>query len=182
MAHSNPGKRYRTARTLTIDPRIRRIGFASFDAGLLEDWGVRNIRSQTQAVRVRRLLIPFLIRMLDRFEPAVLLVPDVRPGAVRRSQQVRETIQAVVQEALRRGIVVHSITDAQVKKAFQRLNGPGQNKQQINHLVVKWFPELQSSLPQARRLWESERYFTPMFDAIARYCAWQGAPEIGDSR
>jgi hypothetical protein len=166
---------------LTIDPRIRRIGFASFDAAMLEDWGVRNIRSQTPSVRVRRLLIPSLIRMLDRFEPAVLLVPDVRPGAVRRSQYVRETIQAVVKEALRRGIVVHSITDAQVKKAFQRRNGPGPTKQKINRLVVQWFPELQSSLPEARRLWESERYFTPLFDAIARYCAWQGVPD-GDSR
>ena len=182
MAQSNTRERDRAVRTLTIDPRIRRIGFASFDAALLEDWGVRNIRSQTPAVRVRRLLIPSLIRMLDRFEPAVLLIPDVRPGAVRRSQHVCETIQAVVREALRRGIVVHSITDAQVKKAFQRPNGRGPNKQKINHLLVEWFPELQASLPEARRLWESERYFTPLFDAIARYCAWQGVPEIGDSR
>ncbi len=167
---------------MTIDPRIRRIGFASFDAALLEDWGVRNIRSQTPAVRVRRLLIPSLIRMLDRFEPAVLLVPDVRPGAVRRSQHVRETIQAVVREALGRGIVVQAVTDAEVKKAFRGLTGRGPNKQKINHLLVEWFPELQSSLPKARRLWESERYFTPLFDAIARYCAWQGVPETDDSR
>ena len=167
---------------MTIDPRIRRIGFASFDAALLEDWGVRNIRSQTPAVRVRRLLIPSLVRMLDRFEPAVLLVPDVRPGAVRRSQHVRETIQAVVQEALGRGIVVHSVTDAEVRKAFRGRNGRGPNKQRINHLLVEWFPELQASLPEARRLWESERYFTPLFDAIARYCAWQGVPETGGSR
>lgn len=164
---------------MTIDPRIRRIGFASFDAAMLEDWGIRNIRSQTPAVRVRRLLIPSIIRMLDRFKPAVLLVPDVRPGAVRRSQHVRETIQAVVEEALARGIVVHSVTDAEVKMAFRGLNGRGSNKQNINHLLVQWFPELRSSLPKARRLWESERYFTPLFDAIARYCAWQGVPDIG---
>jgi hypothetical protein len=133
-------------------------------------------------VRVRRLLIPSLIRMLDRFEPAVLLIPDARPGAVRRSQHVRETIGAVVQEALRRGIVVHSVTDVEVKKAFRGRNGRGPNKQNINHLLVDWFPELQASLPKARRLWESERYFTPLFDAIARYCAWQGVPETGTGR
>ena len=182
MAQSNIRERDKAARTLTIDPRIRRIGFAYFDAARLEDWGVRNIRSQTPTVRVKRLLVPSLIRMLDRFEPAILLVPDVRPGAVRRSEHVRETIQAVVQEALRRGIVVHAITGAQVKKTFQRRNGPAPNKQEINRLVVQWFPELQSSLPEARRLWESERYFTPLFDAIARYCAWHGIPETGSSR
>lgn len=167
---------------MTIDPRTRRIGFASFDGAMLDNWGVRNIRSQTPAVRVKRLLVPFLILMLDRFKPAVLLVPDVRPGGVRRSEHVRETIQAVVKEALRRGIVVHSITDAQVKKAFQQRIGPGPNKQKINRLLVQWFPALQLSLPKARQIWDSERYFTPLFDAIARYCAWQGVPEVGDSR
>ena len=182
MAQGNASERDRTARTLTLDPRIRRIGFAAFDGAMLEDWGVKNIRSQTPAVRVRRLLIPALIRLLDRVEPAVLLVPDVRPGAVRRSQHVRETIQAVVEEALRRGIVVHSVTDAEVKKAFRGLNGRRLNKQKINHLLVQWFPELRASLPKARRLWESERYFTVLFDAIARYCAWQGVPEAGGSR
>lgn len=182
MAQNNTYERDRAARTLTIDPRVRRIGFASFDAAMLDEWGVRNIRDETPAVRVRRLLIPSVIQMLDRFKPAVLLVPDVRPGGVRRSEHVRETIQAVVKEALRRGIIVHSITAAQVKKAFQRSIGPRPNKQKLNHLLVQWFPALQLSLPKARQIWDSERYFTPLFDAIARYCAWQGVPEVGDSR
>ena len=176
MAQSNTRERYRSARTLTIDPRIRRIGFASFEAALLVDWGVRNFRSQTPVVRVRRLLIPALVRMLDRFEPEVLLVPDVRTGAVRRSQHVRETIEAIVQEALRRGIVVHSMTDIQVKNAFRHLNGRGPNKQKINQLIVEWFPELRPWLPRARKLWEPEPYAVPLFAAIAMWCAWQGVP------
>jgi Holliday junction resolvasome RuvABC endonuclease subunit len=162
---------------LTIDPRIRRIGFALFDAAMLEDSGVKNVRSLTPAERVKRLLIPALIGMLDHFEPEVLIVPDARAGKVRRSKHVRQMIQAVVQEARERAITVHAITDAKVKKAFSRPKNRRPNKQKINHLLVEWFPELQASLPKARKLWESEQYFTPLFDAIARYCAWLGVPK-----
>lgn len=178
MAQRDAGERLRNRRTLIVDPRIRRIGYAAFDAAILVDWGVGNFRSQTPDARVRRLLIPALVRMLDRFEPEVLLVPDVRAGAVRRSQHVRETIGAVVQEALRRGIVVHHVADAQVKHAFRHLNGRGPNKQKINQLIVEWFPELRPWLPRPRKLWEPEPYAVPLFTAIAMWCAWQGVPPL----
>ena len=183
MAQRNPGERYRTARTLTIDPRIRRIGFAYFEAALLCDWGVKNIRADVPSVRVRRLLIPLLVQMLDRYRPTVLLVPDVRVGAVRRSHNVREVIAGVVQEATSRDIAVFFISEAQVAAAFQKiLRGARPNKQRINQTIAKWFPELGPWLPRVRKLWEPEGYAVPMFAAVAQWCAWQGLPLPGRER
>jgi len=160
---------------LTIDPRIRRIGFAVFEDAILEDWAVKNIRELKPPQRVKQLLIPALVAMLERFEPTMLLVPAVRSATVRRSKHVRILIRAVTDEARERNITVVPISDARVRKAFQGFAKP--NKLNINRLLIEWFPPLRESLPKARKLWESERYFTPMFHAIAMYCAWQGVPD-----
>src|SRR5713226_2758825 len=115
MADSTNVGRNRTGRTLTLDCRIRRIGVACFEGALLADWAIKNIRSDAPEIRVRKRLIPMLIRMLDRYEPAVLVLPDVGPKGVRRSANVREMIQAVAREALDRGIEICAVSERQVK-------------------------------------------------------------------
>src|SRR5262245_42968384 len=100
-----------TGRTLSIDPRIRRIGWAYFEDALLADWGTRNVIQLSPPERVQRLLIPILIRMLDKFAPVRLVIPDVGPGGVRRSKHVREVIAAVATEALNRGIDVSAVSE-----------------------------------------------------------------------
>jgi hypothetical protein len=177
MADSNLGKRDRAGRTLAVDPRIRRLGYAFFEGAMLHDWGVRNVRQDLPIVRVRRLLIPALVRMLDRFEPSVLLVPDVRSGAMRRSANVQTTIEGIVTEALNRGIVVCRVSDREIKIAFQKPTGRKRpNWQSMSEVITEWFPELLRHLPKERRLWEPERHFAPLFIAVAMFCTWRGVP------
>ena len=172
------GERYRGARTLAIDPRIRRVGYAYFEGASLLDWGVKNVQADVPSVRVRRRLVPMIAEMLDSYEPTALIVPDVRQGRVRRSRQVQLTVRAVIREATNRRIQVFPVTSKRVQTAFRSVcDEPRPNKEAINRQIVHWFPELQPSLPKARRLWESERHFTPLFDAIAMFCAWIGVPD-----
>lgn len=177
MADSHNDRGGRGERALTLDPRIRRVGAACFEGALLADWAIKNVRRDTPQVRVQKRLIPMLIRMLDRCEPTVLVLPDVGPKGVRRSANVREMIDAVAREANVRGIEVRSIHEKEVKAAFGKVRqGAGRNKQTINEIIVSWFPELKSSRPKARRVWDSEAHATPLFDAIARWCTWRGLP------
>ena len=154
-----------------------------FEAAVLLDWGVKNIRHDVPEVRVGRWLVPSLSQMLDHFGPAVLLVPDLRPGAIRRSPHVQVTVRAIAKEAVKRGITVHAVSDEQVRRTFERVGGkPVKNKQAINRIVIEWFPELRPLLPKKRKLWEPERYATPLFAAVAMYCAWQGIPLVARER
>lgn len=162
-------------RILSLDPHIDRIGYAFFDGNHLSDWGIKNVRTGRRSVRVRRLLIPFLVDTLDRYAPQVLLMPPVEAAGVRsRSEHVRTAIGAVRREAIRRDIDVHLLGDRQVKAAFQSVGGKSvKNKYAINAILVQWFPELTTFRPRARRLWDSEGYATPLFNAVALHWAWR---------
>ena len=167
----------RAGRVLTVDPRIRRIGVACFEGPLLVDWAIKNFRQGSPEVRVRRQLIPALIRMLDRCEPTVLLLPELGAKGVRRSANVREVIAAVQREASDRGIDVCSVSEMAVRAAFEDVRrGAGRNKVTRNEVITRWFPELEPARPRSRRLWESERYAVPLFDSIGRWVAWYGVP------
>lgn len=161
-------------RVLAVDPRIRRIGFTFVANRELQDWGVRNVRKGEPAVRLRQLAIPLLIGLLDRFEPQVLLVPDTKTGSVRRSALAQVAIEAVVREAKRRGIVVHGVTAAEITNAFRDISGSERvNRHAINLVIVARFPELTVAMPRARRDYDEEPYFGPLFYAASLYVTWR---------
>jgi hypothetical protein len=122
------------------------------------------------------LTIPYLIELLDQFSPHALLVPMVKgAGTRRRSANVAKAIRGVVREAVRRGIAVHVVSNDTVKTSFVQPNGtPARNRQDIHDSILEEFPELTVMVPRPRlKIWESEQYFTPLFNAIAMYLAWQ---------
>jgi len=107
--------------------------------------------------------------------PHALLVPRISGGGTRRrSAHVARTIRTVVQEAIRRGIAVHVVSHDEVKRTFSQVDGsPARNVQAIHDAILERFPELTVMAPKPRvRIWDSEQYFTPMFNAIAMYVAW----------
>jgi len=88
---------------------------------------------------------------------------------------VAKTIRAIVREAVRRGIAVHVVSSDTVMKSFSQLSGePARNKEDIHNAILDRFPELTVMVPQPReKIWEPEQYFTPLFNAVAMYLAWQ---------
>jgi len=138
---------------LTIDPRIRRIGAAFFDDAVLAEWTIKNVRRDSPDVRVHKRLIPTVIRMLDRYHPTTLLIPDIGPGGVRRSANVRAVIEVVAREACDRGIAVVAVSEKQVKDTFEAARrGAGRSKHRVGEVIADWFPELGPQRPKARRV------------------------------
>jgi hypothetical protein len=161
-------------RALAVDPRIRRVGYAVFANHQLVDWGMRNLRKGTRDLRVRQALIPYLISLLDGQHPSVLVVPRVGTGGFRRSRHVVSALDALVREARKRDIPVVSVTPEQLRASFTATTGkPRPSEAPMNRSVIDRYPELTSSLPRQRRLWDPEDYFTPMFRAVAMYVAWR---------
>ena len=183
MAERQQVVRQRGRSSLSLDPRIDRIGVAHFDGAILADWTTKTVRRDTPPeVRVRKRLIPECVRLLDRYEPTVLVLPDIRPDGDRRSTNVRAVVEAVAREASERAIVVVPVSDKRMKAVFDAVQGGGgRNKQRIADIVATWFPEVASRRPRARKLWQSDAHSTPLYDAIARWCAWRGLPRRGSA-
>ena len=162
-----------TQGVLTLDPHVRRVGYGYVKQDRLLDWGVKNVSSRTPSVPIDRSVMPLLVGLLDRFSPAVVLVPSVQVRRWRRSSLVKSAIDALTVEAVQRGIAVYAFADADVKRRIGQASGmPMPNKDAINAVIVRRFPELAAAVPKARRLWDPERYYTPLFNAVAMYLAW----------
>lgn len=127
-------------------------------------------------VRRVRYLIPALIRLLDQWQPDVLLLPESEAIGVRgRSRHVCETIRAVKHEAIKRGILVHIVTYDDVRTALADTDGERlRNRGEITKKIVEEFPELAAFLqPPRSDVNDSELYFTPLFFSVAMYLAWR---------
>jgi len=175
----------RLGRTLSIDPRSRRVAWAYFKDGDLQDCRIRNFRDQTRSARISSDTIPYVIELLDHYAPHALLVPRIKDaGARRRSSQVARVIRTVVREALHRGIAVHVMSGDTVKKSFEQRTGePAGNKEDIHKWILEQFQELTVMVPAPRlKAWEPEQYFTPLFNTVAMYLAWEALPSPMEKR
>jgi len=168
-------KNLRLGRTLSIDLRSRIVAHAFFTDGQLTDCRIRNINGERLPVRVKNVLIPYLVRLLDSYRPHALLVPEIKAVGTRgRSASSRLVIRTLTREAAKRGIAVHVISKTEMKAWLTTPTGnPARNSREVNREVLKEYPELVAVLPLPRsRIWEPEQYFTPLFNVVAMYMTW----------
>lgn len=171
----------RLGRILSVDPRSRRVAWAYFRDGNLQECRVRTFRDQKASVRGKHQIVPYVAELLDQCSPHALLVPKISSaGTRRRSPQVARTIRIIVREAVGRGIAVHVVGADAVRNAFRQPDGtPAKNRQQIHMAILKQFPELTLMVPEPRlKIWEPEQYFTPLFSTVAMYLAWQDKGDV----
>ena len=167
--------RKRSTRVLSIDPRIDRLGIAWFDRGKLLDAKSKPIEYGVIKRLGHQYLVGILMRYVEAFEPEVLLLPEMRSSGVRgRSGYIAEGVQAVTRQGFERDVTVYAIAYRQVLAAFPEAGQPPlKNRHELHKAIVERFPELTTFMPRARRIYDPERYYTPLFHAVAMYCAWR---------
>jgi hypothetical protein len=134
---------------------------------------MQTARKECPPKRVRKVLIPHLIELLDRHRPDVVLMPNVGKGGTYRSQYIVTVLSAVEREVYRRGLAVHKFTDYETKVALRDGEGrPAKNKAVMNRLIAERFPTLMGSLPKPRRNFDDEPYRQPLFNSVGLYAAW----------
>ncbi|MGH9459931.1 MAG: hypothetical protein ACRD1X_01845 [Vicinamibacteria bacterium] len=146
-------------RILAIDPTPKGLGFVVFEErrGLIY-WGVRNAREHSESLRLFR-------RLVDRYEPEIVVLGDYRAWDARRPARVRELMKRIARVAATRDIETRMISPAAQEAAFAEVGAS--TKQQVAMALVRRFPELADALPPVRRLWMSEDYKMAIFDAAA---------------
>jgi Holliday junction resolvasome RuvABC endonuclease subunit len=107
-----------------------------------------------------------LKKLLDFYQPGVLVLQDAEAKGSRRAPRIRQLIKQIVSLAQRRKIKVKLISRRNVAKFFFG-NGKG-TKHDVAKILAERFPEeLGNRLPPLRRAWMTEDSRMDIFDAVA---------------
>lgn len=149
-------------RVFGIDPATRGFGFAVLEGPEdLLDWGVRETRSGNEAR-----LLAAVSRLIDTYQPDVVVLEDVLADGSRRCQRVRRLILNIRVIASSKRLAAVSCSRNSVREAFARQNRRV-TKYQIATAIAGRFRELAPRLPPLRKPWMSEDYRMAIFDAAA---------------
>ena len=148
-------------RVLAIDPTTRGFGFVVFEGPeRLIDWGLFHAKRDKDAACLRRVGV-----LLDRYEPAAVVVEDLTSPSCRRCARVRALIDAIRELASRKNIRARSVSRRSVLRSFSEVGVSV--KYQIAGAISSRFPELAPRLPPPPKPWMSEREGMSVFDAAA---------------
>lgn len=150
--------------TLSISPSTKGFGFAVMkDAKVLADWGTRRYTNKDHKTAQ---LLPKVEKLIARFKPGLLVLPDVSEKGSRRSPWVRKFSKQVMALALRHRVKSRLIPQEQLRQFF--FAGKKGNKHARAQIVAERFPEeLADLLPPERQTWMNEHHQMQMFDAVA---------------
>ena len=148
-------------RVLAVDPYDQGLGFAVLEGPDLIDWGLKHAENRSGACYTE-----FLAKLIQRYEPDILITEDgARQGSNRRLRS-RLTLRRIERFAKRHRVRVRTYSRAAVEDTFA-LVGASKNKHQIATAIANWFPELAARLPKPQKPWTGENRTMNVFDAVS---------------
>lgn len=157
MRASQPHNR----RVLAAYPSSRGFGFAVMEAGILVDWGAKNVRKDKNATSLKQ-----VEKLLAHYRPGLIVLPDNQAKTARSAERIRTLIQQIAELAGSQNIPVLLFSQPEVRRRFFS-KGLG-TKHALAQLLAEQFPdELGFRLPPKRKAWMSEDYRMAIFDAVA---------------
>lgn len=148
-------------RVLAIDPCTRGFGFALLEGPeRLIDWGVKHVTQDKNASCLSK-----IDRLIEYYQPEVIVVEDPTDKGSRRRLRVRELIQEIELLALRKKINRRNLPYSRIQKAFSQSDVL--TKYQIAAKIAEQYPELCRHLPRLRRTWMAEDWRMSIFVAVS---------------
>ena len=149
---------------LSIAPSARGFGFALIkESKVLAEWGTRTFADKDDKSGQ---LVPKIEKLMDRFQPSLLVMPDASEKGSRRSPWTRKLVKQAIALAGRYGVEATLIRKEQLRQFF--FAGQKGNKHARAKILAERFPEeLADLLPPERQTWMSESRQMQMFDAVA---------------
>jgi hypothetical protein len=156
----NGSRRY--AFVLAIYLNTRGFAFVLFEGHLSPiDWGVKEIRGRRKHCRC----VASIDKILDRYEPDILVLQDTSPTGTRRARRVTRLNSAVAILGSDRAIPVYAYSREEVRSAFGEFALP--NKHSVAEVIAKHIPAFERYMPPPRKPWMSEDARMGLFDAAA---------------
>ncbi len=104
-------------------------------------------------------------RLIEQYDPQVIVIEDTRAKNSRRCKRVQELLNGIVQLGKGKGFRTKLIASPQVKKTFA--DSGASTKEEIAGVLSARYPELLQHLPPHRKCWMSEDVRMSIFDAAA---------------
>ncbi len=147
---------------LALSPTSHGFAFVLFEGPDAPfDWGVKEVRQKRKNAKV----LDDVKALIELYHPAVLLLPDVDGGKVRRAARIRRLSRMLGHLALSEQIEVHHFTRADIRACFASVGAV--TKYEIAKAIALQIPAFEHRLPRVRKLWMSEDPRQSLFDAAA---------------
>ena len=143
---------------LALDITPKGIAFAVLEGTeRLYDAGVTYVAEQSKHAYVEK-----VETLLLRYLPRVLVLEDTHGAGFKKGPRSEHVIKRIELLALSKTLPVVKVSHKEVLSVFG-----AKNKYQTAAAVARFFPELESRLPDNRKPWESELDRTNIFDAVS---------------
>ena len=153
-----------STRVLAIDPFSRGFGFVVLEGkDDLIDWGLKIWR--LQAGNRNTWCLKQAGRLIDQYQPAVVVLENITGKRSRRGLRVQELIRKMLALAQEHKIRVRRLAPSDIQKAFAPVGAT--TKHQIALVIARQLPELAVHTPRYRKPWMSEDARMSIFDAAA---------------
>jgi Holliday junction resolvasome RuvABC endonuclease subunit len=125
------------------------------------DWGVKEMRGRRKHARA----LTRVNKLLDRYEPDVLVIQDTSPQGTQRARRITKLNGAIAQLSEARTIPLFRYSRLHVLEAFRAYGMP--NKHELAEIIAKHIPAFERYVPPPRKPWMSEDARMGLFDAAA---------------
>ncbi|MBV9990047.1 MAG: hypothetical protein JOZ72_02035 [Alphaproteobacteria bacterium] len=147
---------------LAIHPTSRGFGWALFENPMLPvDWGLATVKAERSVRSLAR-----FVRLLDRYEPEVVVFEEFEERPARRYERIRELCEDMIQLANARGMRTPVYSRETVRSCFAHTGS--KTRHGIALSIADQIEIFRHRLPRERKRWgESEDVRQSLFDAVA---------------
>ncbi len=146
---------------MSVFPNWHGFAYVIFEGEALLDWGMSDVRRPGK----NRTCLERISRLLDRYEPEVLLLRDTSDLITPRDRRLVALIEAIQELAAAKPLKTLLVSRKQIQDAFGELETP--TRAAIIRAIADRIPAFEWFLPPSRKIWESEDRRMGLFDAAA---------------
>lgn len=162
---------------LAIQPTSRGFGWTLFESPLsCIDWGTMTARPSRGGHILNR-----LERLLNRYEPSVLVIREFGRSDMHRSPRVCRFAKQIISLAETRGIYVPQYSREAIQSCFKKLGAS--TRYEMAQFIAQRVDALRHMLPKRCPIWQGESAAMSTFDAAVlafTFFAYHSGPNTFD--
>lgn len=147
---------------LSVYPSAKGIAFVVFEGPDNPiDWGVKEIKGKSK----NRKTVEAVERIIERYQPEVLVIEDTSIKGSRRTARVRRLYRSLAHLAKATVIEVRAYPQSMVRKTFAHVGAS--TKYEVALAIARMIPAFKARVPRVRKPWMSQDSRQSLFDAVA---------------